>query len=165
MTPLHVVPAKVNPHLERLGGRDAVIRLVDAFYGAMDSRPHARALRAMHAADLGPTKEVLTLYLVEWLGGPQGYTARRGPPRLGRVHRPFPIDAAARDAWMACMDEALHAVCTDEALRDDLRTAFGKLATHLQNTHEPQPAKPESHSEIAPHGLTTRTLHHPWRSR
>ena len=38
----------------------------------MDSLPQARAIRAMHASDLGPTKAVLKLYLGEWLGGSGG---------------------------------------------------------------------------------------------
>jgi hemoglobin len=133
MTTLHVAPAVANPHLHRLGGPEAVVRLVDAFYEAMDRRPEARGLRAMHSANLSQTKAVLVLYLVEWLGGPCRYTAERGPPRLGRVHRPFAIDTPARLAWMACMDEALGAVCADDGLRNDLRAAFGKLAAHLQN--------------------------------
>jgi hemoglobin len=165
MSTLHAAPAQANPHLDRLGGTAAVVRLVDAFYGAMDHRPDARSLRAMHAADLHDTKAVLVMYLVEWLGGPRQYSAQRGPPRLGRVHAPFAIDAAARDAWMACMDEALGAVCEDDGLRHDLRKAFGKLAAHLQNRHAPEPAQPIAPEGLAPQGLTTRTLHHPWRSR
>jgi hemoglobin len=138
MTTLHAVPAHANPHLDKLGGADAVVRLVDAFYGAMDRRPDARTLRAMHASDLTETKAVLVIYLIEWLGGPKQYSAERGPPRLGRVHRPFHIDESARLAWMACMDDALGAVCEDDGLRHDLRSAFGKLAAHLQNHHERQ---------------------------
>jgi hemoglobin len=176
MTTLHVVPKSANPHLDRLGGREAVARLVDAFYGAMDRRADARVLRAMHADDLAETKAVLVMYLVEWLGGARQYSAERGPPRLGRVHRPFAIDAAARIAWMNCMDEALNAECTDAGLRNELLVAFGKLAVHLQNRHEPAPTAPDSKAQAAampspvqehtaPQGITTRTLHHPWRSR
>jgi hemoglobin len=171
MTTLHVVPAQANPHLARLGGRGAVVRLVDAFYGAMDRREDARVLRAMHAADLTETRAVLVMYLVEWLGGPRQYSAERGPPRLGRVHRPFAIDSSARLAWMACMDEALGAVCQDDDLRHDLRAAFGKLAAHLQNRHEPAQdaaaaaAPPTAPTDAQAHGLSVRNLHHPWRSR
>jgi hemoglobin len=174
MTSPHVVPASTNPHLDRLGGAEAVARLVDAFYGAMDRRTDARVLRAMHADDLTETKAVLVMYLVEWLGGLRQYSAERGPPRLGRVHRPFAIDAAARIAWMNCMDEALNTVCTDLGLRNELLVAFGKLAVHLQNRHAPEPTAtegatqampPAPHEDAVPQGITTRTLNHPWRSR
>jgi hemoglobin len=143
MSLLNVEFATPNPHLQRLGGAPVVVRLVDAFYGAMDTRADARALRAMHAEDLTRTKAVLVLYLTEWLGGPRQYTAERGAPRLGRVHRPFPIDAAASAAWMACMRQALLEVCADVALRGELEAAFAKLAAHLQNVPSTAgPSKP-----------------------
>lgn len=138
MSALPLVDIRHNPHFERLGGAEAVGRLVDAFYRAMDTRPDAQAIRAMHEADLGPTKAVLKTYLAEWLGGPKRYTETRGAPRLRRVHGPFPIDAAAREAWLACMRQALDETGADPALRDELLAAFTKIATHLQNT-EPHP--------------------------
>lgn len=133
MSALPVVNLSSNPHFMRLGGEAAVARLIEAFYGAMQRRADARAIRAMHAADLGPTKAVLKLYLAEWLGGPKQYTAHHGPPRLRRVHAPFPIDAAAREAWMACMRDALEATCSDAGLREELLAAFAKVAGHLVN--------------------------------
>lgn len=131
MSALPVVAAATNPHFARLGGEAAVLRLATAFYAAMDSRADARAIRAMHAPDLAPMREVLVTYLVEWLGGPKRYTAERGAPRLGRVHRPFQIDAGARDAWLACMRQALDETCDDGALRDELMASFAKVANHL----------------------------------
>ena len=115
-------------------GADAVARLVDAFYAAMDTRADAREVRAMHEPDLGPTKAVLKTYLAEWLGGPKRYTETRGAPRLRRVHGPFPIDGQARQAWLACMRQALEQTCEDPALREELLAAFMKIANHLQNT-------------------------------
>jgi len=132
MSSLPVVSTRpANPHLDRLGGPAAVTRLVDAFYAAMDRLPEARTIRAMHEPDLSPTKAVLVMYLTEWLGGERQYSARRGPPRLGRVHAPFHIDAAAAQAWMACMRAALAEVCEDAVLRAELDAAFDKVARHL----------------------------------
>ncbi len=134
---LPLVAAPVNPHYERFGGRAAVVALVDAFYAAMDTRPDARAIRAMHAADLAETRRVLVTYFCEWLGGPRDYSASRGTPRLRRAHGPFRIDRAARDAWLACMQQALAQTCADTTLRADLMAAFGKIAEHLRNTDTP----------------------------
>jgi hemoglobin len=125
--------ATTHPHFERLGGLAAVHRLVEAFYGAMDTRPDARAIRAMHAADLAPAKTVLVGYLAEWLGGPKLYTAEHGPPRLRRVHLPFAVDAAARDAWLACMQQALQETSADVALNATLLAAFARTADHIRN--------------------------------
>jgi hemoglobin len=138
MSALSVVAATSNPHFEAFGGAPAVRRLVDAFYAAMDSRTDARTIRAMHAADLAPTKRVLVTYLCEWLGGPRDYTAQRGAPRLRRVHQPFDVDAAATNAWLACMRQALDETCADAALRAALMAAFSKIAHHVRNTeHAP----------------------------
>jgi hemoglobin len=134
MNALPLATAPSNPHYERLGGAAAVERLVNAFYAAMDRRVDARAIRAMHGPDLTATKAVLVKYLAEWLGGPRQYTAERGPPRLRRAHQPYPIDRAARDAWLACMRQALAETGTDPDLARALHTAFAKVADHL---HDP----------------------------
>lgn len=152
-------PAHTHTHLQRLGGREAVVALVAAFYAAMDSRPDATAIRAMHAADLGPTQAVLVTYLCEWMGGPKDYTAQRGAPMLRRRHQPFDIDTAARDAWMACMRQALAQVCADDALRAELDAAFYKVADFIRNTEagghaRPHPGRPretQPHAVPAPH--------------
>ncbi len=133
MTTLSIAP-QPNPHFERLGGHEQVVRLVDAFYRAMDTLPAAEAIRAMHEPDLGPTKTVLVKYLSEWMGGPRQYSQDRGSPMLRRRHHPFPIDADARDAWMLCMRKALTEVCVDEGLRAELDAAFYKIADFIRNT-------------------------------
>jgi hemoglobin len=125
---------RTNPHYARLGGHESVVRLVDAFYRAMDTRPEAAAIRAMHAPDLGHTKAVLVKYFSEWMGGPKLYSPDRGEPRLRRRHHPFAIDAGARDAWMLCMRQALAEVCADEALRAELDASFYKVADFMRNS-------------------------------
>ena len=128
-----------TPHFARLGGRDAVVRLVDAFYRAMDSQPEASAIRAMHEADLAQTKAVLVKYLTEWMGGDRLYSPEHGAPMLRRRHQRFAIDANARDAWMLCMREALNEVCVDVALRVELDAAFYKVADFMRNTESTSP--------------------------
>ncbi|MGB2942834.1 MAG: hypothetical protein WBB79_08435, partial [Candidatus Macondimonas sp.] len=59
---------------ERVGGAPTIDRLVESFYARMDSLPEANVIRAMHAPDLGPTKDVLKRYLGEWMGGPKHYS-------------------------------------------------------------------------------------------
>ena len=123
-----------RPHFVRLGGHASVVRLVDAFYRAMDTRPEAAAIRAMHEADLTRTRAVLVKYLTEWMGGGRLYSPEHGAPMLRRRHQRFAIDAAARDAWMLCMREALDEVCADADLRAELDAAFYKVADFMRNT-------------------------------
>lgn len=130
-SPQHVPRAT---HFDRLGGEPAVIRLVDAFYRLMDTRPDAQRIRAMHHPDLSSTKAVLVLYLCEWLGGDKRYSAQRGHPRLRMRHAAFAIGLAERDAWLACMYGALDETEVDPALRDELMQAFFKTADWMRNT-------------------------------
>jgi len=125
-------------HFSRIGGAGAVDRLVEAFYARMDSLPQARAIRALHADDLSPTKEVLKRYLGEWMGGPPLYSRERGHPRLRMRHSGFKIGEAERDAWLICMGGALEEVVADTGLRDELFRAFFKLADWVRN----QPGNP-----------------------
>jgi hemoglobin len=99
----------------------------------MDTLPEAAAIRAMHGVDLDEIKSVLRLFLVEWLGGPKDFTARRGPPRLRARHLRFPIGTAERDAWMQCMRGALEEVVSDVELRGELEGAFLRTANAIVN--------------------------------
>jgi hemoglobin len=125
-------------HFERIGGAANVDRLVEAFYAHMDGLAEARMVRALHAEDLTPTKEVLKRYLGEWMGGPKLYSQERGHPRLRQRHLRFKIGEAERDAWLACMRGALQEVVADAALRDELYANFAKLADWMRN----QPGNP-----------------------
>lgn len=89
------------------GGSDGIDRLVHRFYEHMETLPEARALLAMHAADLTEVREKLAVFLVAWLGGPNGYRARFGPISIPGFHARFAIDEAERDAWLLCMERAV----------------------------------------------------------
>ena len=121
---------------ERIGGAPTIARLVDAFYMRMDTLPEARTIRALHAGDLGPVKDVLRRYLGEWMGGPKLYSAERGHPRLRMRHFGFKIGEAERDAWLLCMRGALEETVTEAGLRDDLYPAFARLADWMRNQPE-----------------------------
>lgn len=121
---------------ERLGGEPAVRALVDRFYDTMDTLPEAAAIRRMHPADLSSSREKLVLFLCGWLGGPPRYVERFGHPRLRMRHLPFPIDHAARDAWLRCMARALEPV-EDRPLAEALAESFARVADHMRNQGEP----------------------------
>ena len=151
--PLPVLAAPANRHFERLGGRAAVEHLVQAFYRAMDTLPQAATIRAMHEPDLTRTRAVLVDYVCEWTGGPKAYSSQRGSPMLRRRHQPFDIDASARDAWMACMRQALAEVVADAELRAELDAAFWKIADFIRNTetHGERREHPGRPMEVQPH--------------
>lgn len=116
-----------------LGGAPAVERLVERFYDHMSELAEARTILSMHPEDLAGSRAKLFEFLSGWLGGPPLYIERRGHPRLRMRHMPFAIDDAARDAWLTCMDRALMECVSDEQLREQLRGAFRRMASHLRN--------------------------------
>lgn len=118
---------------ERIGGAPTIERLVDAFYARMDTLPEARTIRAMHAPDLGPVKEVLRRYLGEWIGGPKRYSAERGHPRLRQRHMGFPIGNEERNAWLLCMRGALDETVADVAAREEIYGLLARLADWMRN--------------------------------
>lgn len=118
---------------ERVGGRAAIDRLVDRFYDRMDTLPEAKTIRAMHADDLGPIRDVLKRYLTEWSGGPKLYSVEKGHPRLRQRHIGFAIGDAERDAWLLCMHGAMEETVTDTAARQELDRALSGLADWMRN--------------------------------
>ncbi|NWG87181.1 MAG: group II truncated hemoglobin [Hydrogenophilaceae bacterium] len=123
----------MQTHYQRIGGDAPIRALVDRFYDHMDELPEAYGIRKMHAEDLGHARQKLYEFLSGWMGGPQLYVEKYGHPMLRRRHLHFPIGEAERDQWLHCMDQALHDVVNDEALRKELFAAFVKVADHMRN--------------------------------
>ncbi len=69
----------------------------------MDTLPEARAIRAMHQADLTESADKLARFLCGWLGGPKRYQEKYGSISIPGSHRHVPIGPADRDAWLECM--------------------------------------------------------------
>ncbi|HEX8631602.1 MAG TPA: globin [Catenuloplanes sp.] len=93
---------------EAIGGEPTFRRLVDVFYAGVATDP---VLRPMYPEeDLGPAAERLTLFLMQYWGGPNTYSAQRGHPRLRMRHAPFRVGAAERDAWLGHMHQAVRSL-------------------------------------------------------
>jgi hemoglobin len=90
---------------EAVGGEPTFRRLVRRFYQGVAADP---LLRPMYPEeDLGPAEERLTLFLMQYWGGPRTYSDERGHPRLRMRHVPFRVDRAAHDAWLRHMRDAV----------------------------------------------------------
>lgn len=75
------------------------------FYRAVADDPQLRPLYP--EADLQPAQRRLTLFLIQYWGGPRTYDDERGHPRLRMRHAPFAIGPAERDRWLVHMRQAL----------------------------------------------------------
>ncbi len=122
---------------ELLGGDPGVRALVDRFYDLMDLEPRYAQLRSIHPTTLDGSRDKLYWFLSGWLGGPDMYQQRFGHPRLRMRHFPYAIGIAERDAWMACMRQALDEQQVDPELSRRLQEAFAGTADWMRNRAEP----------------------------
>jgi hemoglobin len=100
------VPEQPEPNFfEAVGGEPTFRKLVDDFYAGVAGDPLLRPLYPEE--DLGPAAERLTLFLMQYWGGPNTYSAQRGHPRLRMRHAPFRVGVAERDAWLLHMRRAV----------------------------------------------------------
>lgn len=65
---------------ERIGGALTIDRLVEGFYRRMDVLPEAKGIRAMHAADLEPTKNFSNVISANGWGGRSFIPPKRAIP-------------------------------------------------------------------------------------
>jgi hemoglobin len=126
----------IQTHYERIGGETAIRALVEAFYRHMDELPEAYGIRKLHAEDLSGSRGKLFDFLSGWMGGPQLFVEKHGHPMLRKRHLHFPIGDTERDQWLMCMKQALADVVESEPLREELYTAFVKVADHMRNRAE-----------------------------
>jgi hemoglobin len=117
---------------DQVGGEAFFVRLVNAFYEAVETD---ETLRPMYPDDLTDARRHLTLFLVQYWGGPRTYQEERGHPRLRMRHAPFRVTKSARDAWLAAMGAALESVrdeLSDEQM-EELSSYFVMAAKQLRN--------------------------------
>ncbi|WP_156839730.1 group II truncated hemoglobin [Novosphingobium aquimarinum] len=91
----------------RLGGHATFQAITDRFYDLMESEPEFAELRAMHAADLGPMRESLPLFLAGWAGGPRDWFEANPGRCIMSVHKPFEMNKAVAAQWADAMTCAI----------------------------------------------------------
>lgn len=125
---------------ERVGGTAFFERLVDVFYEGVATDEVLAPLYPEYP-DFGGARHRLTLFLVQYWGGPTSYSDERGHPRLRLRHMPFTIGEAERDRWLVHMmhavDVATAELDVDVDERGDiaarLRGYFVPSAEHMRN--------------------------------
>jgi hemoglobin len=117
---------------DQVGGEPFFAQLVDEFYAVVESD---ETLRPMYPDDLTDSRRHLTLFLIQYWGGPRTYQDERGHPRLRMRHAPFRVTKTARDAWLSAMGTALNKMrerLSDEQF-DELSSYFAMAANQLRN--------------------------------
>jgi hemoglobin len=138
VTPAPRSPARKAPEPEEasffvaVGGEPTFRRLVGRFYEGVATDP---LLRPMYPEeDLGPAADRLTLFLMQYWGGPNTYSAARGHPRLRMRHAPFRVSPAARDAWLRHMRDAVDSLDLPEPHHSALWEYLERAAHFMVNS-------------------------------
>ena len=116
---------------DRAGGNPFFEALVDRFYAGVASDP---VLRAVYPEpDLAGAQHRLTLFLIQYWGGPTTYDQERGHPRLRMRHAPFAIGPAERDRWLVHMRAALAELAPSAEIATQLERYFVTAAEAMRN--------------------------------
>jgi hemoglobin len=119
-----------------VGGEPTFRKLVDEFYSGVATDP---LLRPMYPeSDLGPAADRLTLFLMQYWGGPNTYSAQRGHPRLRMRHAPFRVGPAERDAWLRHMRRAVDSLDLPQEYAATLWDYLERAAYFMVNTFDPE---------------------------
>jgi hemoglobin len=116
---------------QRAGGTPFFEALVDHFYQAVGADP---VLRPVYPeADLAGARNRLTLFLIQYWGGPTTYDQERGHPRLRMRHGPFAIGPTERDRWLTHMRAAIKQVSPSGDVATELDRYFVAAAEAMRN--------------------------------
>ena len=116
---------------ERVGGSAFFEALVDRFYDGVADDP---VLRPMYReGDLSEERRWLSLFLVQYWGGPSAYSDERGHPRLRMRHFPFSIGVEERDAWLRHMLAAVASSGAAAGEAAELEAYFVSAADFMMN--------------------------------
>lgn len=120
---------------ELAGGEKTFRLLVERFYARV---AEDEALRAIYPEqDLSGATERLSLFLIQYWGGPQTYSELRGHPRLRLRHQPFAIRSRERALWLSHMTAAVESLELAPAVRKALLDYFETASTAMINRPAP----------------------------
>ena len=140
---MHPVPSSIDPSqphtplFARLGA-EPFRQLASGLYTRIDGDPR---IRAMFPEDLSAQSDAvndMSEFLIQFFGGPQTYSERKGHPRLRARHMRFPITTDARDAWLSKALGALAEVVSthqlDERAHDEIHRYLVATSQFMINT-------------------------------
>ncbi len=131
-------PPRTTP-FERVGGREAVLRIVADFYARVRTDS---LLRPLFPDNLEPGIERQQLFMEQWLGGAPLFSEAHGHPMLRRRHFPFVIGQAHATRWLEHMREAFESSGASIDLVDEIMQRLEPLAFHMVNEDQDVPRTP-----------------------
>jgi hemoglobin len=116
---------------ERAGGTPFFEALVGRFYAGVAGDPLLRP--NYPEPDLAGATRRLTMFLIQYWGGPTTYDQERGHPRLRMRHAPFAIGPAERDRWLVHMRAAVADLAPPADVATELERYFAMAAEAMRN--------------------------------
>ena len=127
-------------------GEDFFRRLVGGFYKQVRDDD---LIGPMYPEDdLAGAEDRLRWFLVQYWGGPQTFSERRGAPMLRRRHFPYTIGRAEAERWLQLMENSLDQFTEDELLPAQRHA----LWNHMQRVAYMLINQPEDHPGMNPQG-------------
>jgi len=118
---------------DAVGGEETFRQIVTRFYAEVAKDEILLPLYP-EQPDLTGATERLTLFLMQYWGGPHTYSDQRGHPRLRMRHAPFKIGPIERDAWLRCMRIAVDEAEIAEPYRSQLWEYLEMAAQSMVNS-------------------------------
>ena len=118
---------------EAAGGTAFFERLVGDFYEGV-AGDEVLAPLYPEAPDFSGARRRLTLFLIQYWGGPGTYSSERGHPRLRMRHFPFPVGPLQRERWLVHMTNAVEANTEEGEVRNALLRYFDMASEQMLNT-------------------------------
>ena len=116
---------------DRAGGTPFFEALVDRFYAGAEADAVLRPLYP--EPDLAGARHRLTLFLIQYWGGPTTYDDERGHPRLRMRHAPFAIGPMERDRWLVHMRAAVTELAPSVEIAAELEAYVTMAAEAMRN--------------------------------
>lgn len=123
---------------DTVGGEKFFVDLVDRFYDGVETDQVLLPLYPEGSATIGARRR-LSLFLMQYFGGPDTYMQERGHPRLRMRHFPYAIGEKERDRWLLHMVSAIDVSVAELPVefqvdvRDELVGYMVNATEHLRN--------------------------------
>jgi hemoglobin len=117
--------------LYELVGDDRLQALINSFYAKVFDNPIIGSL--FNQTDADTIKDKQYRFLSQFLGGPQRYAEKYGPPKMRRRHMPHAITTEAKDEWLKLMKASIYELDLPDHLKEALYNCFPLVAQHMVN--------------------------------
>lgn len=119
---------------DAVGGEDLFIKVVHEFYNQVRNDD---LIGPMYPHDDWEGAENrLRWFLVQYWGGPQDFSERRGHPRLRMRHAPYSIGEAEAERWLEMMRTAMDSVTMSKEHYEAMWLHMQRVAYMLINRFE-----------------------------